>query len=69
MMHAEGRAVFDWAGEVRPAGSTCEAGEQSDFGCGGTGGEKRRGQEECGPASHAPDSESGCRVTGAGSHT
>ena len=36
---------------------------------GGVGGAKGGDQGECGPAKHAPDSEPGKRVTGAGSHT
>ena len=36
---------------------------------GGVGGAKGGDQGECGPAKHAPDSEPGKRVTGAGTHT
>ncbi len=56
--------------------SSCEVGEQSGAsrcgairsGCspGGAGGAKGGDQGECGPAKHAPDSEPGKRVTGAG---
>ena len=35
----------------------------------GVGGAKGEGQGECGPAKHAPDSEPGKCVTGAGTHT
>src|SRR6202521_688586 len=56
-------------GEVRPIGSTCEAGEQSGAIRRGAGGGKRWDQEECGTAKHGPDTEPGSRVTSAGSHT
>src|SRR6266566_396951 len=56
-----------------------EAGEQSgtarsraicsEAECSGAGGAKGGGQGECRPAKHAPDAESGKRVTGAGTHT
>src|SRR3954466_13976976 len=46
-----------------------EAGEQSGTSCGGAGGGKQWDQEECEPAKHGPNAESGSRVTGAGSHT
>ena len=46
-----------------------EAGEQCGAIRGGAGGAKGRDQGECGPAKHAPGSEPGRRVTGAGAHT
>src|SRR6266704_2282907 len=55
--------------EVRLADSTCEAGEQSGTPRCGAGGAKGGGQGECEPAKHAPDSEPGKCVTGAGAHT
>jgi hypothetical protein len=55
--------------EVGPRHSSCEAGEQSGCERCGVGGAKDGDQGECGPAKHAPDSELGTRVTGAGSHT
>jgi hypothetical protein len=64
--------------EVGPRNSSWEAGEQSAAFCGaicrgalrsGAGGAKGGDQGECGPAKHAPDTESGKRVTGAGTHT
>src|SRR3954468_10088256 len=55
--------------EVRLADSTGEAGEQSGTSRGGAGGGKQWDQEECEPAKHGPNAESGSRVTGAGSHT
>jgi hypothetical protein len=58
-----------WSGEVRPAGSTDEAGEQGGAIRGGVGGGKRRGREECTAANHGPDTEPGSRVTGAVAHT
>ena len=76
----EAQAVADDARteEVRPAGSTCEAGEQGGASRGGIGGGKQWDQEECEPASHGPDvvlearvcdTTPGRRVTGAGPHT
>src|SRR5271169_2056716 len=56
-------------GEVGRVDSTCEAREQDGAIRGGARGGKRREGEECGPAKHAPDAESGRRVTGAGTHT
>src|SRR3954449_6632135 len=55
--------------EVRLADSTAEAGEQTGTSRGGAGGGKQWDQEECEPAKHGPNTESGSRVTGAGSHT
>jgi len=53
---------------VRLRHSSCEADEQ----CGaircGAGGAKGGGQGKCGPAKHAPGTEPGKRVTGAGAH-
>src|SRR6266481_3210771 len=46
-----------------------EADEQSDLDRSGAGGAKGGGQGECEPAKHAPDSEPGKRVTGAGAYT
>src|ERR1700730_2319186 len=67
------------AREVGPRHSSDEAGEQSSalrYGairerasCGGVGGAKGGDQGECGLAKHAPDTEPGERVTGAGTHT
>src|ERR1700730_10039086 len=48
--------------------SSCEAGEQSGAIRCGAGGAKGGDQGECGLAKHAPDSEPGLRVTGAGPH-
>src|ERR1700676_541211 len=56
-------------GEVRPIGSTCEAGEQSGAIRRGAGGGKRWDQEECGTAKHGPDTEPGSCDTSAGPHT
>src|SRR5260370_15686965 len=54
---------------VRLRHSSCEADEQ----CGaircGAGGAKGGGRGKCGPAKHAPGTEPGKRVTGAGAHT
>src|SRR5215831_7511257 len=64
--------------EVGLRHSSNEAGEQSGALCGaicrgalrsGAGGAKGGDQGECGSAKHAPDTESGKRVTGAGTHT
>src|SRR6516165_6618043 len=65
--------------KVGPRHSSDEAGEQSSsfrYGairerasCGGVGGAKGGDQGECGLAKHAPDTEPGKRVTGAGTHT
>src|SRR5215469_9008090 len=64
--------------EVGLRHSSDEADEQSAALCraicrrvlrGGVGGAKGGDQGECGPAKHAPDTESGRRVTGAGTHT
>ena len=65
--------------EVGPRHSSEEAGEQSSalrYGairerarCSGVGGAKGGDQGECRPAKHAPDTEPGERVTGAGTHT
>ena len=46
-----------------------EADEQSGAICSGVGGAKGGDQGKCGPAKHAPDTEPGKRVTGAGTHT
>src|SRR5215831_14580714 len=46
-----------------------EADEQSGLDRRGAGGAKGGGQGECEPAKHAPDSEPGKCVTGAGAHT
>ena len=54
-------------GEVRPAHSTWEVDEQSGERRGGADGGKGWGRRECGTAKHGPDTEPGCRVTGAGS--
>ena len=55
--------------EVRLRNSSWEADEQSRAtGC-GVGGAKCGGRRECEPAKHAPDSEPGKCVTGAGAHT
>src|SRR5205814_8833326 len=55
--------------EVRLCHSSWEADEQSRATGRGAGGAKGRGQGECEPATHAPDSEPGKRVTCAGAHT
>ena len=65
--------------EVGPRHSSDEAGEQNSalrYGairerarCSGVGGAKGGDQGECGLAKHAPDTEPGERVTGAGTHT
>src|SRR5205807_5785315 len=67
------------AREVGPRHSSWEAGEQSgtvrsraicsEAECSGAGGAKGEDRGECRPAKHAPDAESGKRVTGAGTHT
>src|SRR5437016_5946785 len=55
--------------EVRLRHSSWEADEQSRAtGC-GVGGAKGGGQGEREPAKHAPDTETGARVTGAGTRT
>src|SRR6266478_2228521 len=55
--------------EVRLCHSSWEADEQSGLDRRGAGGAKGGGQGECEPAKHAPDSEPGKRITGAGAHT
>src|SRR6266536_5880261 len=55
--------------EVRLCHSSWEADEQSGPDRRGAGGAKGGGQGECEPAKHAPDSEPGKCVTGAGAHT
>ena len=55
--------------EVRLCHSSWEADEQSGLDRRGAGGAKGRGQGECEPAKHAPDSEPGKRVPRAGAHT
>src|SRR2546425_10977268 len=55
--------------QVRLCHSSWEADEQSGLDRRGAGGAKGRGQGECEPAKHAPDSEPGKCVTGAGAHT
>src|SRR5262245_25860073 len=55
--------------EVRLCHSSWEADEQSRATGRGAGGAKGGGQGECEPATHAPDSEPGKRVTRAGAHT
>src|SRR6202162_6704239 len=72
-------AISERTGEGAPRHSSDEAGEQSGpdhpraicgaSESGGAGGAKGWDQGECGPAKHAPDAESGERVTGAGTHT
>ena len=57
------------AREVGPRHSSGEAGEQSGAIRCGAGGAKGRGRGECEPAQHAPGTEPGNRVTGAGAHT
>ena len=57
------------AREVRPRHSSWEADEQGGAIRCGAGGAKGGGRGECEPAKHAPDAESGKRVTGAGAHT
>src|ERR1700676_5358553 len=54
---------------VRLRHSSWEADEQGGAIRCGAGGAKGGGQGKCGPAKHAPDAESGKRVTGAGAHT
>ena len=56
---------------VKPANKAKQAhcGGICGGGRSGVGGAKDGDQGECGPAQHAPDSELGKRVTGAGSHT
>src|ERR1700730_9914685 len=56
------------AREVGLCQSSGEANEQSGAIRCGAGGAKGGDQGECGPAKHAPDSEPGLRVTGAGPH-
>ena len=56
-------------GEVRPRHSSEEAGEQGWATSGGAGGAKGGGRGERGPAKHAPGSEPGKRVPGAGPRT
>src|SRR6266699_5716442 len=55
--------------EVRLRHSSWGADEQSRATGRGAGGAKGGGQGECEPATHAPDSEPGKRVTRAGAHT
>src|SRR6266849_1664591 len=55
--------------EVRLCHSSWEADEQSRATGRGAGGGKGGGKGECEPATHAPDSEPGKRVTRAGAHT
>ena len=61
MMHGDG--------EVGPAHSSEEAGEQGGARPRRSRGAKGRGQGECGTAKHGPDAEPGSRVTGAGPPT
>ena len=56
-------------GEVRPAHSTKEAGEQGGATRGGAGGGKGRGRWECGAAKHGRDAEPDSRDTGADPYT
>jgi hypothetical protein len=51
------------------AGPHREGEEPSGLDRRGAGGAKGRGQGECEPAKHVPDSEPGKGVTGAGAHT
>ena len=70
--HWEGRraeAGDARAGEVRPFRSSEETGEQRRATASGVGGAKGRGQGERGRARHAPDTETGKRVTRAGPRT
>src|SRR5204863_9138856 len=55
--------------EVRLCHSSLEADEQSGPDRSGAGGAKGGGQGEREPAKHAPDTETGARVTGAGTRT
>src|SRR2546427_5177369 len=55
--------------EVRLCHSSWEADEQSGPDRSGAGGAKGGGQGEREPAKHAPDTETGARVTGAGTRT
>src|SRR5258708_39604023 len=67
------------AREVGPRHSSWEAGEQSgtarsraicsEAECSGAGGAKVEDRGECMPAKHAPDAESGKRITGTVTHT
>ena len=70
MMHGRGKSDFAIVA-VNPANKVARpAAEQSV--AGPTAAElvePRRRPRGCGPAKHAPDSESGKRVTGAGTHT
>ena len=50
-------------GEVRLGNSSCEVGEQRDFGPGGVDGAKGRAQGESGKPKHAPGAGPGKRVT------
>ena len=50
--------------KLDPAGSSCEADEQSGASRRGVGGAKGRDRGECAPTKHAPDSEPGTRDTG-----
>ena len=63
MMHGHDHSSFE-VGEQSGA-SRCGA-IRSGCSPGGAGGAKGGDQGECGPAKHAPDSEPGKRVTGAG---